>query len=738
MPRARLQRRAAQAKNYEYRQYEEDVSRIVAEDGGSEEEPYYMVKLRPEDDGAADEYMGAAEQHEDMMALDEAEGVEETGSQVPIGAESTPPITPTRTSGSRNSRPSQTPNRASTTKAKTRGVNELRDRGPDVIAKTGGQHNRLKILFGPTEEEKRRTLLTRDHWSTQETLPERDAGGLRHSYNTSEEARKREIQNVQKWYDRVGKKSFSQRQKSTSLARETGEGYLANSGSTDINMLMGAFATPRMYTLKQGQHLSTALPFLNRENRHGWMLYLGTGIQDAQWAPHEHERTQYLAVAVEQKRMTGHQNKLLEYSKAPAFNPTKQFPASIQIWALEPTPTCLPSDRIPPRLAYVICAEWGAPEQFRWCPFVPDESVQDMDTIYLGLLAGIWSDGRVRILDIYFENSKTANPETKFVQYTHAAFEISFRDTVPTCLQWLSATTLAVTTASGTIAYWTLSHSSAFAPSSHPAGNPYNPPPRFHRVVADTYIITLQSGFPSQPHVVSIGTASGLSILIDLRDPSADTCLSPRGRVFNTTQAWHEHTQSFVHPDEYHLLRHNPLRRFYMNFNTMRLESQIVRCATSPVHPGILVGGADGTVIASNPFMRFLNYKLSPWQQTWFRHEWRRSVSEIPLPIGPQFSAPLSQLSSRPTTPLSDLDAVPDGVLNKPLVRITEGYKVQQINLINSQKPGKEKAVERSLLTIHEEKSAISVLAWNPNLRYGTWAVAGMADGLLRIEDVGV
>ena len=40
------------------------------------------------------------------------------------------------------------------------------------------------------------------------------------------------------------------------------------------------------------------------------------------------------------------------------------------------------------------------------------------------------------------------------------------------------------------------------------------------------------------------------------------------------------------------------------------------------------------------------------------------------------------------------------------------------------------------LVTIFEENSAITKVAWNPNLKFGTWAVAGTYGGYLRVEDL--
>jgi transcription factor C subunit 6 len=76
-------------------------------------------------------------------------------------------------------------------------------------------------------------------------------------------------------------------------------------------------------------------------------------------------------------------------------------------------------------------------------------------------------------------------------------------------------------------------------------------------------------------------------------------------------------------------------------------------------------------------------------------------------------------------------------VLSQPLTRITEGFKgVQQgMQYPEDTKRYKEGA---KYLTTYEGESAISRLAWNPNLKFGTWAVVGTNSGYLRVEDLGV
>lgn len=95
--------------------------------------------------------------------------------------------------------------------------------------------------------------------------------------------------------------------------------------------------------------------------------------------------------------------------------------------------------------------------------------------------------------------------------------------------------------------------------------------------------------------------------------------------------------------------------------------------------------------------------------------------------------------STEPGSSTGQDSSIPREFLDKPLARIMEGYKASQPGVQHSVTSKKAKNPELGKgLTIYEEPSAITVLAWNPNLKFGTWAVAGMGDGLLRVEDVGV
>jgi transcription factor C subunit 6 len=630
--------------------------------------------------------------------------------------------------------PAKTPRRRvrASASAKAATASTLRTRGVADFTKIGGQEVRLKDLFGPKNEDLKPVLLTRDHWAKQETLPVKKPSSLRRSFFESPETREKEIEVTREWYANAGREAFTSGQRCRNLTGEEAAAYLANAGEDSLNVLCGPVDHPQVYTLTKLSYLNVAEPFREKKNRRGWLFNLGSRIQDAQWASNEDGSTQYLAVAVEQRDPSRPQPKLMDNPKAPAFSATAPFPASIQIWAFDANENGELDASKQPRLQLVICTDWGAPKQFRWCPVGTNDSAhnaREQGKVYIGLLAGIWSDGQVRILDISCPSSESHSSGTQYLHISHAAFDVAIPQSVPTCLRWLSGTTIAVATAIGTLAIWTISQPDTFSP---PQLSKYSPKPWFYQQLSDTYILTLSSGWPSQPHFISITTADGFARLYDIRTPNADTTASIRGRTLCYTQDWHEQTQSFIAPDEQYMLKHNPIRRYYHNLYSMRAESSITRCASSPVHPAILIGGADGRVEASNPIGRITNYKIIPWQQTWFAHEWRGPVQDL-------INKPDVDMSEGGPVGGGEPSAVPQAFLEKPLARVSEGYKALQPGIQHSVMSKKFPNPEVGKgITIFEEASAVTALAWNPNLKFGTWAVAGLGSGLLRVEDIGV
>lgn len=642
----------------------------------------------------------------------------------------------------------------------SRGISEFRIKG--------AKETRLIYTFGPSKEDIAPILKARDKWQPDPTLPSLKAdaygvGGMAPSFYCAKGTIEREVCNSRKWYYEQGAKdAFTLRQETISLAAEDAVSYMPKPTLNHHNFLMGPYGNQKFYTLRTGEKLSLNEPWTDPSNRNdsqyssklqrrGWILNLGNKIQNLEWLPNKTGATQYLSISVLQKNTTGRSYKPFQNPKAPSFTPQRPFPASIQIWGFKSSEDDRLDPEKPPNLELVICTDWGSVKNFKWCPVGMMDVIKANDDgiIHMGLLAGIWGDGKVRVLDIQYPKHTTSSPF--YLNIKQASFECQPPNTLCTCLTWLSGTTIAVGTANGSIAIWTLT------PELLSNTTPNLRPWLYHTLNA-SYIVNITSAYPSRPHFLATSSADGLVRLTDIRSPHLDSVLSARSRVFGVAIAWHEWTQSFLTSDENYCLRNQPIRRFYMHMASMRAEAQILAIASSQVHPSVLIGTADGFILASNPIRRVLDMKTEPWQQVWFGHEWRRGMNaketpendasaagaedevsaatpvtqpaepSTPNALDPQIPSSSTATTSRARPPLS--------ALREPLSRITDGHKPETTQLQRAQGPNVQEGTR--FATIYEEGTAVTQLAWNLNLRFGGWAAAGLGCGLVRVEDVAV
>lgn len=120
-------------------------------------------------------------------------------------------------------------------------------------------------------------------------------------------------------------------------------------------------------------------------------------------------------------------------------------------------------------------------------------------------------------------------------------------------------------------------------------------------------------------------------------------------------------------------------------------------------HSSVAVGGADGSVIVTNPMRKALGKKDAGWQQVVFKHEWVRRVGQ-----GPRHG----------------------------MSRITEGYKGEKVDFGVKYRETHRGTVNES--TIYEEETAVTTLGWNPNSVCGGWLAVGWGSGLVRVQDMAV
>ncbi|KAI9660898.1 MAG: hypothetical protein M1821_009225 [Bathelium mastoideum] len=628
----------------------------------------------------------------------------------------------------KNGRTRQRPPRKLTARTK---VNEregvLYVRGLEDYQRSVAKGTRMQYTFGPDPDDIMPYILARDKWNDDTTLPSRCAshtgsGGMHKSFFYSPEMQTREIDEGWRWYyEQDGARRIQAKQRLSRLSLEEARPYLHPE-----SVAQPFFIGPQSQTIQSlewGESLDLSKPWQCTNSsastngapssdipkRRGWIMNVGSQkVQYLDWMPNAQGDTQYLAVAMDQAGSYANQ-KPYEASIAPAFDPRASTPASLQIWSFgakqisEEGSWSIDANR-DPKLTILLCTDWGDIRVFKWCPMIDRERHEDPQSSIkrLGLLAGIWADGLLRVIDVFHTDSEK---DTEYVHINSAAFEARPPNDVFTNLEWLSTFDIAASTAQGFVAIFNIATGTQ---SSHPR-------PWFYKPLADTYIFNLVSGYPSRPQILFTTSMSGFIRLTDLRSPHSDSTESLRSRIGSPVIAWHEQSQCLVSCDDAPNLRLLPLRRFFASMIVTKLSAPASssQClATSPVHPSVLVGLADGSVAAVNPLRRVQGPKLPLFTQKWFQHEF-----------------------SQATPRARELGGDAGGV-----VRFSEGFKVESAGSHHHKEEMERRRKDGETgfnpLTVYEEKSAVTALAWNPNLHCGGWAAAGMGSGLLRVEDI--
>jgi len=76
-------------------------------------------------------------------------------------------------------------------------------------------------------------------------------------------------------------------------------------------------------------------------------------------------------------------------------------PSCIQIWRFPTSEDVKPSD--PPSMALALCHEWGYAQHLTWCPIIKTLKSEKE----LGLLGGVFRDGKLRIMRIVLPDDDT-------------------------------------------------------------------------------------------------------------------------------------------------------------------------------------------------------------------------------------------------------------------------------------------------------------------------------------------
>ena len=590
-----------------------------------------------------------------------------------------------------------------------------------------GRENRVLVRFGPGEEDVVAHARTRDKWVNQPGLPTKvekggRGGGLGYSFFWPQEKMEREAKEGWKWYCELGGQELFRSLQTTHLVDSSEvNNLLATSLLSANSILLGPVREEKLHQLhpQETLNLETAWPgsWKRAPRRRGWLINIGTKLQCLAWVPNQKGTHQYLSIAVRHNKESGP-------SVPSAFSPRGAARSCLQFWELQDIHKS--SLTASPKLRAVLSFDWNDIRRLKWCPALKKDTVLDNNPteLRLGLLAGVWLDGYVRILDVVVPVSDSVT----YIHINKATFEIKPPGTICTSVTWLSSTTLAVGCANGYVGIWSVPEVLGINDSGNtPQSATGNTRPWFYKPLHQNFVTAITSGYPSRPHLLFTNGADGHTKMTDLRDPRADVCSASRNRGPFLPLVWHDHTQLALSTGEAYQIRAHTARQFHMSFGVGRCESMCLDFAISPVHPMLLASSDDGSVISINLNRKThgarINVTLS---HMWFNYEWRDGFSEEAVQdmcSGPGDPEDLQAQSARNT-------------LRSPLGRFSEGYKPQKAAIDETSRSAVKDGIAYS--TIYEDLSAVNLICWNPNIRYGTWAAAATGSGLVRVEDLAI
>ncbi|PNS17164.1 hypothetical protein CAC42_7218 [Sphaceloma murrayae] len=707
----------------------DDDEPVIADDGNNTDDDFVAPppeqRVPSEDEMVEDDVDGSAEAEVD-------EGDEDFDDVVDLDEVTTPK----KSSRARNSKASGTgrPVPMSATQRVSRGLLDPRTRGSK-------ESTRL-CYFGPSQEDQEPFFKNHYRWRDQPVLPSRKAdrsgfGGYHRSFYESEVKRKLEMQKDWKWYDdEGGKEAFVHLQKLEPMDEGSGMSYLSN-GSSKTEVVAGPYGHQRKFDIPALGSLDLEEPFrtsaaprlsnkhMNRE-RNGFFINVGGKVQTSAWCPNQGGNVQYIALAAIPLRSG------TDPEAASPFHAQAPNKSAIQLWELKRTSEGYIDIQSPPSLRQVICTDFGDIRLLKWCIAPRSDEPETARGKHLGLLAGIWGDGHIRVLDITLD---PAMESTRFSRLTSTAFYSRPPASIFSTLCWMSSHALIGAHSTGHISLFNLDKLSA-----GPAR------PLLTSPLQMSYIPSLTTCYPSRPHILISSSMSGHLSLTDLTrlTPTTganpiNTVLSPRSRLGRLTVVWHDWSQMVLSVDDNYALQGLPLRRFFGYTGLGRFRSAATAVAVSECHPFIAVSQTGGEVAVMNPMRRVLSTKESMICGRWFVHTWRRTRApdlripsegtedDMMLGTTEGMEAEVNEMEERELARGQD----------KGMVRFVEGYKAEAVLLL---RPGDERNPREIGMysTIHEAQTAVTQVTWNPNLQCGGWIAAGTASGLLRVEDLGM
>lgn len=346
---------------------------------------------------------------------------------------------------------------------------DTHSRGTWNLGEYSGKALHLKLTFGTDERDVLAMIYSRDRWcrGIDSTLPTRTSLDKVHSahdykygqtFGVEPEEVRRERTQAWDWYyiPSIGGK-LREQQRVEKMKEESARRTYMPLPKGKHTVIIGPIDDQAVFHLGQNESVNfgEAWSELNsqerkgckpshdksgqaatsaegkRRVREGWILNIGSKVQCLAWAPNQGGLIQHLAVVApisdEQKKAFNTE----EPKEAPAFSPSQPYPSALQIWTFkarqEDRPTKTLDTDFRPRLQLALCTNWGDLRRIAWCPVARDSREEDdKDALKnTGLLAGVWGDGKVRVLDIKISRDPDATEFCKEIRQVYKSLPLT-------------------------------------------------------------------------------------------------------------------------------------------------------------------------------------------------------------------------------------------------------------------------------------------------------------------------
>lgn len=346
-------------------------------------------------------------------------------------------------------------------------------------------------------------------------------------------------------------------------------------------------------------------------------------------------------------------------------SPTRLFhfeggPGCVQIWSVQiGTPRYAHLD-----ILYVH--DFGHAWDLKWCPTIFE------DDSALGLLAGVFNDGSIRVWFIRPRDGQNTEPEYRKLNVP--AYTFSAPDASCTVLDWISDTKLAAGCANGMFFVWDLEYDLQCPVST---GSPHT-----------TFINTITACGPGAEEVLLTSSWDCDVRLSDYRNPEVEYLPAPRERMNIYAAAWSEFLNCAIVNEDSNSVKLVSMRGGY-TANLATVKGTVTALATNPFHPFLAIGDASGSLIILNTCRKAMWKKLPQYKRRVYRLDWAK-----------------------------DEDAY----------RFTENYKIDE-------SLGKMESKKFFVTNIYPEEVNVTKAAWNSNPGF-EGLLASCTTSFVRIDDM--